>query len=112
MKTSLSEKAKPQDWHRADIKSALEKAGWTLASLGKSRGYVRGVMVNALNGPYPKAERIIADALGTTPQTIWPSRYNEQGEPARGRRMRCGELRNTKFNTSQAQCKVEVAGGN
>ncbi|WP_149008593.1 helix-turn-helix domain-containing protein, partial [Escherichia coli] len=24
---------------------------------------------------YPKAEKIIADALGMTPQDIWPSRY-------------------------------------
>ncbi|EON5665144.1 transcriptional regulator, partial [Escherichia coli] len=30
---------------------------------------------NALDKRYPKAEKIIADALGMTPQDIWPSRY-------------------------------------
>ena len=63
MKTSLDQKAKPQDWHRADIKAALEKAGWTFAALGKSRGYTRGALVNVLNTSYPKAERIVAEEM-------------------------------------------------
>ena len=78
--------AKRQDWHRADIKAALEKAGWTLRKLAVARGYSPGALRNPLSGPWPKGERIIADALGLTPQAIWPSRYNEDGIPNRGRR--------------------------
>jgi len=29
----------------------------------------------ALNRPYPKAERIIAAAIGIAPEVIWPERY-------------------------------------
>lgn len=112
MKTSLDQKAKPQDWHRADIKAALEKAGWTFAALGKSRGYTRGALVNVLNTSYPKAERIVAEVLGTTPQAIWPSRYKEDGSPISGRVRLCLELVNSKFNTSSAKRNVELAGGN
>lgn len=113
MKTPLIQKAKQQDWHRADIKSALEKAGWTLASLGKERGYVaRSALVSALNGAYPKAERIIAAALGTTAQTIWPSRYNDHGEPISGRKARGSGLINSKFNTATVKRNVELTVGN
>ena len=35
--------------------------------------------------PYPKYERLIAEHLGTTPQTIWPSRYRNDGTPKSGR---------------------------
>ncbi|MBY0572573.1 MAG: helix-turn-helix domain-containing protein [Undibacterium sp.] len=112
MKTLPSLKAKHQDWHRADIKSALEKAGWTLAALGKSRGYQRGSLVNVLNTPYPKAERIIAEVLGTTPQTIWPSRYNQDGLPVSGRVRSCVTLFNSKFNTPENNYNVEFGGAN
>jgi Ner family transcriptional regulator len=80
-----------QDWHRADIKAALEKAGWTLRQLAVAQGYCPGALRNPLNGPWPKGERIIADALGTTPQTIWPSRYNPDGTSKSGRRTRGGD---------------------
>jgi len=33
---------------------------------------------NVLSRAYPKAERIIADAIGVDPAQIWPSRYAKQ----------------------------------
>jgi Ner family transcriptional regulator len=42
----------------------------------------------ALRRPWPKAEKIIADYIGTTPQAIWPSRYNEDGSPKSGHGIR------------------------
>jgi len=106
MKTQ--QKAKQQDWHRADIKAALEKAGWTLRKLAITRGYSSGVLRNPLNAPWPKGERVIAEAIGTTAQTIWPSRYNEDGTPISGRQVRCNGLVKRKFNTGIVQCNVEV----
>ncbi|KIX14965.1 helix-turn-helix domain-containing protein [Dethiosulfatarculus sandiegensis] len=73
----------PQDWHKADIKAALEKAGWSLRRLAEARGYSHSMVRAALYKPYPNAERIIADALGLRPQDIWPSRYDER-RPKRG----------------------------
>lgn len=74
-----------QDWHHADVLCALKKAGWTLRQLSVHHGYAPGTLRHALVRPWPRAERLIADALGITPQTIWPSRYRRDGRPQSGR---------------------------
>jgi Ner family transcriptional regulator len=63
------------DWHRADIKAALEKAGWTLRKLSIKHGYCVFAAAQALHRPWPRMERIIARAIGVRPSEIWPSRY-------------------------------------
>ncbi|EKO3777767.1 helix-turn-helix domain-containing protein [Vibrio metschnikovii] len=63
------------DWHRADVKAALEKKGMTLTSLALARGLRPGTLSNVFRVNYPKAQRIIAEAIGVPPETIWPSRY-------------------------------------
>lgn len=68
---------KSQDWHRADIKSALEKRGITLRDLSRQAGLSPDSLRNVFTRSWPRAERIIADALGITPQEIWPSRYSD-----------------------------------
>lgn len=74
----------PQDWHKADIKAALEKAGYTLRGLSLARGKSAGYYRETLHRPNPKAEAELAEVLGKKPQTIWPSRYEASGEPRRG----------------------------
>jgi Ner family transcriptional regulator len=75
----------PSDWHPADIVSALRKSGLSLARLAVVHGYSSGAALsNALRSPYPKAERIIAEAIKRTPQEIWPSRYHADGRPRSG----------------------------
>ncbi len=70
------------DWHRADIVAALRKAGWSLRRLATHHGYASpNTLTNALARPWPKGERIIAEAIGVDPATIWPSRYG--GEDTR-----------------------------
>lgn len=72
----MAKKPASQDWHKSDIKAALEKRGLNLKGLAITNGYRSVDAVNqALFRPYPKAERIIAKALGIKPETIWPSRY-------------------------------------
>lgn len=66
---------KLQDWHRADIKAALEKKGITLRMLSINSGLGRDTIKNALDRKWPKGERIIANAIGVPPSVIWPSRY-------------------------------------
>ncbi|EIK7352053.1 transcriptional regulator [Salmonella enterica] len=68
---------KSQDWHRADIKSALEKRGITLRDLSRQAGLSPDSLRNVFTRSWPRAERIIADVLGITPQEIWPSRYGD-----------------------------------
>ena len=77
MNDAHSPKKQPlEDWHRADIVAALRKAGWTLRRLSKHHGYAQATtLVQALNRSWPKGERLIAEAIGIDPATIWPSRY-------------------------------------
>ena len=74
------------DWHRADIVAELRKAGWSLRKLSKYHGYASpNTLVNALARPWPKGERMVADAIGVEPWDIWPSRYPEKNSTARRR---------------------------
>ncbi|MES9873115.1 MAG: helix-turn-helix transcriptional regulator [Candidatus Sedimenticola sp. 6PFRAG7] len=77
MSTKRTAKKQPsRDWHPADIKAALEKAGWSLSKLSLHHGYrSRNTLKNALTRKWPKAERLIAEAIGAQPEAIWPSRY-------------------------------------
>lgn len=64
------------DWHRADIVAALRKQGWSLRRLSQHHGYKSATALNnALDRPWPKGERLIAQAIGVAPEVIWPSRY-------------------------------------
>lgn len=73
--SSFSESKKSaQDWHRADVVAALRKKGWSLRELSRQNKLGAGTLKNALDRPYPKAEGIIAAALGLTPADIWPER--------------------------------------
>lgn len=63
------------NWHRADIIAALHKQGLSLSSLSRQHGLASRTLNNAFERHYPRAEKIIADALGTTPEFIWPQRY-------------------------------------
>lgn len=97
-----------QDWHRADIKAALEKAGWTLRRLAIARGYAPGVLRNPLDRPWPAGERVIAEAIGKTPQAIWPSRYHADGTSKSGRGERGIGTYKRKSTTQVTARNVEV----
>jgi len=72
-----------QDWHPADLIAALKKLKLSLKQLSRDNGYSPDVLKVALRRPYPKAEKIIAQALGLNAAQIWPSRYTGKGESAR-----------------------------
>jgi Ner family transcriptional regulator len=71
----------PSDWHPADILAALKKRNRTLAGVSVANGYHPTAAGKALRRPWPALEAIIARELGVTPQTIWPTRYDESGHP-------------------------------
>lgn len=84
MKGNSHEKSSrnPGDWHRADVVAELRKKGYSLRALSRKHGYQPTVLSYALSKPWPKAEKIIAAALGKKPYEIWPSRYSN-GKPNR-----------------------------
>ncbi|SHO58764.1 helix-turn-helix domain-containing protein [Vibrio quintilis] len=63
------------DWHKADIGAALKKKGLSFSALSRQHGLASSTLHNALVRRWPKGEKIIADAIGLSPQDIWPSRY-------------------------------------
>ncbi len=74
---SRAKKTSLKDWHSADIKAALEKAGWSLRRLATHHGYNSPTQLAApLNRPWAKGEAMIAEAIGVDPAVIWPSRYS------------------------------------
>ncbi|HEH9674330.1 TPA: helix-turn-helix domain-containing protein [Pasteurella multocida] len=79
MRTLNETKKTAVDWHREDIKAALAKKGWSLRQLSLKHGYSNGsTLKNALDRPWLKGERIIAEAIGVPPEIIWASRYEQR----------------------------------
>lgn len=79
-----SKKPASRDWNKADIKAALEKAGWTCRKLAKAHNKAHSYFSDTLVRPNPRAQKIMAEEIGHTPSTIWPSRYEKDGQPKRG----------------------------
>ncbi|KND83863.1 helix-turn-helix domain-containing protein [Aggregatibacter actinomycetemcomitans] len=75
-----SKKTAQHDWHRADILAALRKNGWSLRSLAKAGNVSYNTLKSALDKPYPKMERLIANAVGVAPEQIWAARALERIE--------------------------------
>ncbi|EEE0771893.1 transcriptional regulator [Salmonella enterica] len=65
------------DWHPADIVAGLKKKGTSLAAVSRKAGLASSTLANTLNRHWPKGESLIAEALGVTPEQIWPSRYRK-----------------------------------
>ena len=89
-KIDTLKKPVPQDWHKADVKCALEKRGYSFVKVSRLNGYCKTAAQNVVRAPWPKMERIVATAIGVAPQEIWPSRYHEDGTPKSGRFERGG----------------------
>jgi len=64
------------DWHPADVVAAVRKAGWTLRRLSVHHGYHPASLQSALHRRWPRAQALIAEAIGREPAEIWPSRYS------------------------------------
>lgn len=79
MSTKMRTPKTSADWHPADVVAAVRKAGWTLRRLSIHHGYTPTTLDNALHRPWPKAERLIAEAIGANPEQVWPSRYLKKG---------------------------------
>jgi len=82
---AIAKKPGSHDWHSAYIVYQLRLKGLSLRRLARLNGYAETSGTTAIYRPFPKVERLIADAIGVEPKTIWPSRYNADGTPKRRR---------------------------
>ncbi|MEQ9919241.1 helix-turn-helix transcriptional regulator, partial [Pectobacterium brasiliense] len=71
-----------KNWHTADIIAALHRKKLSLSEVSRQAGLSSSTLANALTRPWPRGEKLIADALNMAPQDIWPERYfDEDGSP-------------------------------
>lgn len=71
-----------KNWHTADIIAALHRKKISLSEVSRQAGLSSSTLANALTRPWPRGEKLIADALNMAPQDIWPERYfDEDGSP-------------------------------
>jgi Ner family transcriptional regulator len=62
-----------EDMHPADVIAALHKRGTSLRKIAQENGYSH--IQRVLTHPWLAAEQLVAKALDTSPQALWPSRY-------------------------------------
>lgn len=68
-----------RDWHPEDIKAAVRKSRFgSLAGLSRAYGLPEHACQHACRGANYWGEVAIAEALGLSPQEIWPSRYQHE----------------------------------
>ena len=58
------------DWHPADINAAQTKNPTSLAEVSRRAGLASSTLANALTRSRPRGEKLIADALETSPEII------------------------------------------
>ena len=64
--------------HKADIKAALEKKGFTLTAIDKKFGFSPGTARDALRTGRPVAENAIAKILDIPPFLLFPNRFDKR----------------------------------
>ncbi len=68
-----------RDW----IKYQLRLRGSSLYAVAREMGVSRHAPRLALVKPYPRMEQAIASTLEMEPRSIWPERYDADGQPNR-----------------------------
>jgi len=64
-----------QKWDRHSIRAELNRRGHTLTGLALDAGLYESACRQALDGRSLAGAQVIAKALGTTVQELWPDRY-------------------------------------
>lgn len=86
----------PQGWHRADIKAALFKQGYTLVRVAQRHGVGASTIRKALIEPCFAGEQAILATLNRrrdassrlSGHDLWPERYDPDGTPRHPRARR------------------------
>ncbi len=66
------------DWHPEIIKAEIHRRGLSFRTLSLQAGYSKDSLKSVLRTPCKPYQQIVADALGVTPEEIWPSRYQTE----------------------------------
>lgn len=64
-----------QKWDRHSIRAELARRGFTLTGLARDNGLYESACRQALDGRSQAGAQVIAKALKTTVEELWPDRY-------------------------------------
>ena len=71
--TTKKSTPRQEDMHPADVIAALRKRGTSLRKIAIENNYSH--IQRVLTSPWLAAEQLVAKALDTRPEDLWPSRY-------------------------------------
>lgn len=73
------------DAHRADVKAALEKAGYRPTQAARTLKVSRSCLSQAIDHrnptPFWRLKKGVAALIGVPPQSLWPSLFDAKGRP-------------------------------
>lgn len=102
MARKTEKNAAQKDWHKADVKAALEKAGLTLRAVAERYGISPTTLAHTFDRSYPINEVRLANAIGVPVQEIWPTRWFPDG--TRRPRVRRSSLTGVQSTELLCQC--------
>ncbi|MGH8504869.1 MAG: helix-turn-helix domain-containing protein [Stenotrophobium sp.] len=99
---------------RALLRDSKKRRSWvifqlqlrdqTLAGLASANGVTRQCLYHVFTTPYPHMEKLVADALGLTPETLFAERYDSSGRSlrciGRPRKFSCHEKNHKSTNAA------------
>ncbi len=104
--------SKKPGMNKERIKAELRILDGTMKAFAEKRGMDERVIRRALLVPQPRAEKVIAEALGTTPQALWPDRYTDDILSAPRHWRRHVNVSSPKSNTVKAARAANFTAGN
>lgn len=111
MNTNAPKKTSQEDWDPEDVIAALHKKRITLAGIARKHGLACSSSFSACltRAGLPTNEARIADELGIHPMEIWPSRYDQAGDPKqRGYRVRRSPAAGAQKNSANGKATLDA----
>ncbi len=70
-----------KDWPWYRVKAAVEAQGGPLVEVAIASGVGSSSICHVKRWPNPRLQSAIAKTIGVSAATIWPTRYDKQGQP-------------------------------
>ena len=91
---------------RHGILAEIKRRYGTLKALAAEAGMQPRNLTVALARPFPKGEAVIARALDTEPQKLWPDRFDAAGQRRRAEKATRGRKSQSANSTKQRKARA------
>lgn len=93
---------------RAWVKYQIQLQGKSMSEVAAGAGVDRRTLYQTFLRPYPRMEKVIADAVDLTPQVLFPERYDADGLPCRPMgRPKKSTVKTIQNTTARSGCNVQ-----